>query len=307
MKQYDSVVIGGGPAGVTAALYLLRSGANVAWVEKLAPGGQILLTEGIENYPGFPEGITGFELADKFEAHLKDFSMDRYLEEVLSMEIESGMITVKAGEETLQAKTAVLCTGAVFRKLGLPREKDFIGKGVSFCALCDGNFYRDKVVGVVGGGNTALEESLYLSKLVKKLHLIHRRDEFRADKIYHQKVLDNPVIEVHFSQEVEEIKGENEVEGVVLRSSKDKSKMTLDLDGLFIFIGYEAVSSYFPQGLNLDDKGFVVTDTEMATNLPGVFAAGDVRSKLCRQVTTAVGDGATAANSALLYLEKNNA
>ena len=288
---------------MTAALYLLRSGAKIAWVEKLSPGGQVLMTESIENYPGFPNGAKGYELADLFEAHLKEFEYDRINDQAAKIEHQPGRNIITIGDERIEAKSVVVCTGAKNRRLGLPREEEFTGKGVSYCALCDGNFFRDQVVGVVGGGNSALEEALYLAKLVKKLYLIHRRAEFRADKIYHEKVQDHPKIELVLDSTVREILGEQGLTGVRVGNVKTGEERVIDLDGLFIFIGYSPVADFVPAELKLDKAGFIETDVEMRTNLPGIFAAGDIRSKLCRQVTTAVGDGATAANSAFLYLE----
>lgn len=306
MKSYDSVVIGGGPAGMTAALYLLRSGANIAVIEKLSTGGQMLMTEVLDNYPGFPKGIKGYELADLQDAHVADFQFDRYNDQVASIEHGPSGVRVRVGETWIETKTLVIASGAAYKKLGAPGEKEFLGKGVSYCALCDGNFYRNQTVAVVGGGNSALEESLYLTKLVAKLHLIHRRDEFRGAKVYQDKVASHPKIEIHYDTVVEEILGENGVSSLALKNVKTGETSKLDVDGVFVFIGFEPQAGFYPEGLETDKWGFILTDTEMRTNLPGVFAAGDIRSKLCRQVCTAVGDGATAANSAYLYLEEHH-
>lgn len=307
MQSYDAIVIGGGPAGMTAALYLARSGVTVALVEKLSPGGQVLMTSEIENYPGFPKGIQGWELADLFAAHLENYSIARYNDEVMEMLPAAGDNRVRVGDAWLSGKIVVLCSGARYKRLGLPDEERLTGKGISYCALCDGNFFRGQVVGVVGGGNSALEESLYLSKLVKRLHLIHRRDDFRAAKCYQDKVCVMPDIDVVRSSIVEKIHGEDSLTGVTLRNAKTGESSFLPLDGLFIFIGFEPVGSFLPEGIERDEQGFVITDGEMRTNLPGIFAAGDIRSKMCRQVTTAVGDGATAANAAFVYLEQLDA
>ena len=304
MKAYDAVVIGGGPAGITAALYLLRSGASVAWAEKLAPGGQTLLTEGIDNYPGYPKGIRGYELADLFAAHLESFQFDTYTDEVNTVTYAPAASRIQVGDQWIEAKAVVICAGASHRRLGLPKEQEFTGRGVSYCALCDGNFFRDQVVAVVGGGDTALEESLYLSKLVKKIYLIHRRDRFRGLKVYQDKVAANPKIELVLHTVIEELVGENNLTGLRVRNLLTEEVRDLEVEGLFVFVGYSPNSGFFPGGLALDDAGFIVTNAEMETNLPGIFAAGDVRAKRCRQVTTAVGDGATAANSAFLYLEQ---
>ncbi len=304
MKVYDSVVIGGGPAGITAALYLLRSGVTVALVEKLSPGGQVLMTETIENYPGFPKGVKGYALADIFAAHLEEFQLDRYNDAVAEMVPEAGKHRLRIGDDWIEARTVIICSGAQYRKLGHPREKELTGRGVSYCALCDGNFFRDQVVAVVGGGNSALEESLYLTKLVKKLYVVHRRHQFRGNKIYDDKVRAHPKIELVLGHVVTELLGGDQLTGITVENCDDGSRRDIELDGLFVFIGFMPLGGFFPAALNLDKDGFIITDTEMLTNLPGVFAAGDVRSKLCRQVTTAVGDGATAANSAFLYLEQ---
>ncbi|MFV0422107.1 NAD(P)/FAD-dependent oxidoreductase [Oleidesulfovibrio sp.] len=307
MKLYDAIVIGGGPAGITAALYLLRSGVTVAWCEKLSPGGQMLMTEEIENYPGFPKGLKGYELVDLFAAHLDGWSFDKYTDEVAEIVPEKGRNRVRIGDEWIEGKAIIISSGARYKKLGLPNEERLTGKGISYCALCDGNFFRGLEVGVVGGGNSALEESLYLSKLVGKLHLIHRRDDFRAMKCYQDKVCVMPDIDVIRSTVVKKIHGEDSLEGVTLLNRKTGEERFLKLDGLFIFIGFEPVSGFLPEDMKVDEQGFIITDAEMATSIPGIFAAGDIRSKLCRQVTTAVGDGATAANSAFLYLEQLDA
>ena len=306
MKSYDSVVIGGGPAGMTAVLYLLRSGASVGWVEKLAPGGQILMTETIDNYPGFPKGIKGYELVDLMAAHLDGFSFDKYTDAVRSIESGASVHRITVGDEVFEAKSVVICTGASFKRLDLPKEEKFTGRGVSYCALCDGNFFRGQVVGVVGGGNTALEEALHLAKLVDKLYIIHRRDAFRGCKLYQDKVEHHPKIELVLNSVVDEILGEDGVTGVRVRDVKTGTTRSIDLNGLFIFVGYTPAVDFLPSGLALDAQGFILTDLEMRTNIPGIFAAGDVRSKLCRQVCTAVGDGATAANAAFHYLEQHS-
>jgi thioredoxin reductase (NADPH) len=306
MKLYDSVVIGGGPAGMTAALYLVRSGATIAWVEKLAPGGQVLMTETIDNYPGFPKGIKGYELVDVMAAHLDHFEFDKFNDAIRSIEPVEGKHRLLVGDQWIEAKTVIICTGASFKHLGLPKEDKFTGKGVSYCALCDGNFFRGQVVGVVGGGNTALEESLYLAKLVEKLYLIHRRDAFRGCKLYEEKVRNHPKIELVLNSVVSEILGEDGVAGIKIKNLASSEERSLDLNGLFIFVGYAPAVGFLPKDLTLDSNGFIITDVEMRTNLPGIFAAGDVRSKLCRQVCTAVGDGATAANAAFHYLEHHS-
>ena len=308
MKIYDSLVIGGGPAGVTAVLYLVRAGCSVAWVERLSPGGQVLLTEAIDNYPGFPDGIKGWELVDKMVEHLGHYSPDRYNQAVLAIEVGAERHTVTLENEQLAAKTVVICSGSTHRKLGLLNEDKLVGRGISYCALCDGNFFRDQNVAVVGGGNSALEESLYLAKLVHKLYLIHRRDAFRADKIYQDKVRAlTDKIEPVLNTVVTSIHGGNTLESLGLRNVRTQEERELKVDGLFVFVGCEPQGQFLPAGMTLDTQGFIVTDVEMRTNLPGIYAAGDIRSKLCRQVANAVGDGATAGHAASIYLEQLHA
>jgi thioredoxin reductase (NADPH) len=305
MKTYDAVVIGGGPAGITAALYLLRSGLSVARVEQLSHGGQMLLTEAVNNYPGFPRGIAGYELADLFEAHLEDYSLARYADAALTLEhYAPGDNRILAGEEWIQAKSVIICSGAKHKNLGLLREQEMLGRGISYCALCDGNFFRNQVVAVVGGGNAALEESLYLARLVDKLYLIHRRDRFRGDKIYQSKVIAQPKIEILYDTQVRELLGEDQLTGIRVADRRDGAERDIFLQGLFIFVGFQPQGDFFPKELILSQDGFIPTDMEMRTNLPGIFAAGDIRSKLCRQISTAVGEGATAANAAFLFLEE---
>ena len=307
---YDAVVIGAGPAGITAALYLVRSGVSVALVENAAPGGQILSTAEIENYPGFPKSIKGWELADLFDAHLAGYPVERVRGQVASVEQAEGRIfrlTLAEGN-VLEAKSVVACTGAHHRKLGAPGEDTFSGKGVSYCAVCDGNFYRGRDVAVVGGGNSALEEALYLSRIVNKVYLIHRRDAFRGAMIYQNKVREAENNELVTGSVVDEIRGNSAgVDSVAVRRLDSGETRVLPVDGIFIYVGMEPISGYLPDGINRDAAGFVLTDAEMCTSIPGIFAAGDIRAKRCRQVSSAVGDGATAATAASSYLEQWNA
>lgn len=304
---YDAVVIGAGPAGLTAALYLVRSGVSVALVENAAPGGQILSTAEIENYPGFPKSIKGWELADLFDAHLAGYPVERVRGQVLSVEKAEGNIFRLALDEEreLKAKTVVACTGAHHRKLGAPGEETFSGKGVSYCAVCDGNFYRGRDVAVVGGGNSALEEALYLSRIVNKVYLIHRRDAFRGAMVYQSKIREAANIELVTSSVVDEIRGGAAgVDSVAVRNVTNGESRVIPVEGVFIYVGMEPVSGYLPAGINRNAAGFVLTDAEMCTDIPGIFAAGDLRAKRCRQVSSAVGDGATAATAASSYLEQ---
>lgn len=302
MKRYDAVVIGGGPAGITAALYLARSERSVALVEKLSPGGQMLMTHRIDNYPGFPEGIEGWKLADLMSAHLDQYKVDRIGDEVASIECADGLHHIKVGDDVLETKALILCTGARYKRVGIPGEREFLGRGVSYCALCDGNFFRDQTVAVIGGGNSALEESLYLARLVKKLYLIHRRDEFRGQKCYQDRCEANPVIELVRSSVVRAITGGDSVTGIEVECVKTGKVSHLDVDGVFVFVGLEPQGEFYPSALTRDAQGFILTDQDMRTNIDGIFAAGDIRSKTCRQVATAVGDGACAAQAAYAYL-----
>jgi len=314
MKVYDSVVIGAGPAGMTAALYLCRSGVRTALAERIGPGGQMLNTAEIENYPGFPKGAEGWNLAETFAAHLESHALDRFSQEVKGFSRQEENHLLRLETETLEARSVIICSGAAPRKLGLPDEARLTGRGVSYCAMCDGMFFKDQVVAMVGGGNAALEEALYLSRLVKKLYLVHRRDAFRADKVYQDKLLTRKdKIELVTSHVVTELHGQDSLSGITVTpvrggapASGDGSRR-LDVTGLFVFIGMEPRGAFFPAELKTDAAGFVETDTEMRTNIAGIFAAGDIRSKMCRQVVTAAGDGATAAHAAFTYLEQREA
>lgn len=310
MKSYDAVVVGGGPAGATAALYLVRSGLGVAMLEKGAVGGQILSTSEIDNYPGFPKGVKGWELADLLDEHLNAYTIDRIQAEVSTVEpaAEGGFLINRAEGESLHARSVLLCSGARYRKLGVADEARFTGKGVSYCAVCDGNFYRGLNVAVVGGGNSALEESLYLARIVNKVYLIHRRDAFRGAKIYQDKIAAMPEkIELVTSSIVTHLEGKDTLEAVGVQSVHGGDIRRIPVEGLFLFVGTEPSNSFIPASVQCDPAGFVHTDAEMRTNIPGIFAAGDIRSKHCRQVSAAVGDGATAATSAISYLEQLHA
>ncbi len=310
---YDSIVIGGGPAGITAALYLVRSGCSVAFVEKIAPGGQVLKTESIENYPGFPKGIKGYELADVFAAHLDGLEIERFSSEVTRMELLQDCVDanhkvhrVHFANSYIEGRTVVVCSGAEHKHLGIDNEIKLSGRGISYCAICDGNFFRGQEVAVVGGGNTALEESLYLSKIVKKVYLIHRREEFRGAKVYLDRLNEAENVEIIKNTVVSAINGETDLTSLSLKNVQTDEERELPIAGFFIFVGINPSVDFVSDLVNRDAAGFLITDTEMRTNVPGLFAAGDIRSKLCRQVSTAVGDGATAAQAAFLYVEQLN-
>ncbi len=302
---YDLVIIGGGPAGLTAYLYAARARLNTLLIEKLAPGGQVLVTDFVENYPGFPDGLPGWELMEKFTTHVKKLGFNQKTGEVvaLTLEEETKKIKLADGEE-LAARAVIIATGASPNKLGVPGEEELTGKGVSYCATCDGPFFRDQVVAVVGGGNTAVQEAIFLTKFAQKVYLIHRRDQLRAQKILQERAFANPKIEFIWNTVVTEILGQEKVEGVRLKNRKTGEETKLPVDGVFIFIGIRPQSDFVKGLLKLDEKGFIITDCEMRTEIPGLFAAGDVRAKACRQIITAAGDGATAAYMAEHYLSQ---
>lgn len=307
MKRYDAIVLGAGPAGVTAALYLARFGVTVALAEKLAPGGLLLQTFSIENYPGFPKGIKGYELADALAEQIEPYpNITRLHGEVMEFILEGEKKRIRLDSEWIEAGAVIIASGVRYRKLGLPGEDKLLGKGLSHCALCDGNFFRDQPVGVVGGGNSAIEESLHLAKLASHLHVIHRRDTFRAAPVYVERLKAMTNVTFECSTVITKLHGEKHLEGITLKRLATGAEEFLPLNGLFIFVGFEPTSGFLPPELEVDANGFIQTDSEMRANLPGIFAAGDIRAKLCRQVVTAVGDGATAANSAFTYLEHKN-
>lgn len=307
MKIYDAAVVGEGPAGMTAALYLARSGCSTLLFEQMTAGGQILATESLENYPGFPKGVKGYELADYMAEQLDGYAIDKARSEVSEITGSAGGFTItgEAGEKTWMSKTVLVCSGARHRHLGLAREDDLLGRGVSYCAICDGGFYRNKDVAVVGGGNSALEESLYLAKIVRKVYLIHRRAEFRGAKIYQDKLAAMPdKVEILRDSIVTALLGEKDLDGLEVENLKTGQKSRLDVSGIFVYVGFLPQTGFLPANIDKDGQGFLITDTEMRTNIPGIFAAGDIRSKLCRQVVTAAGDGATAAQAAFIFLEQ---
>ncbi|MDR2125193.1 MAG: FAD-dependent oxidoreductase [Desulfovibrio sp.] len=308
MTRCDAAVVGAGPAGIAAALYLARFGVKTVLLEKSAPGGLVLTTFEIENYPGFPEGIKGYKLADLLSYQLEPYANLTHIRaEVTELRREGKSWVLTVDGEKLEAGCVIFCCGVGYRKLGLPGEDALLGRGLSHCAMCDGHFFRGRRVGVVGGGNSALEESLHLTKTVAELHLIHRRDVFRAAPVYVDKIKAAGNVVMEYNSIVTALHGIDKLEGVTLKRLPAGTEEFLPVDGLFIFIGFEPVLPVLPAEIVLDEQGFIVTDAEMRSSVPGVFAAGDIRSKLCRQVVTAVGDGATAANAANSYLEQGNA
>jgi thioredoxin reductase (NADPH) len=303
--KYDLIIIGAGPAGLSAGLYAARGGLATVVLERMASGGHAAMTDLIENYPGFPQGIVGPELTANMESQAREFGATfKTVAEVSQIEIRDGAFTVSAGDEAFASKAVIVATGADQTKLGVPGEERLIGRGVSYCAVCDGAFFRDADVAVVGGGNSAVEESLYLTRYAKKVFLIHRRERFRADKILIDRAVDHPKIEIILSSVIEEIIGENGVKSASIKNVSTNEIRTLPVEGIFVYAGFKPNTDFLAGMVALDAVGCIVTDAEMATNVPGLFAAGDVRSKNLRQIVTAAGDGATAAFAAEKYIEK---
>lgn len=303
-EMYDIVIIGGGPAGLTAGLYARRSLLKTVMLEKMMPGGQVSITESLENYPGIKE-IGGPDLVIQMEEQAKSFGLDIVSEEVVSIDAGSGSSghIVKTTSKEYHTKTVIITAGAQPRHLGCEGEENHIGKGVSYCATCDGAFFRNKEVVVVGGGDSAIEEAAYLTKFANKVTVIHRRDALRASKIIQKRAFDNEKVEFIWDSVVEKIEGEPLVNNVKIKNVKTGDITDFKTDGVFVFIGYNPANQFIPAEIKKDGDGFVITDQEMRTNIPGIFAAGDIRSKLLKQVVTACGDAATAAFAAEKYIE----
>ena len=302
-KSFDTVILGGGPAGLSAAIYSSRSANSTAIVDTCVLGGQPSNYLELENYPGFSR-IGGFDLMEKFEQHCDLFGVEKFvMQEIEFIDLKSVPKIVKTKDYTIEAKTVIIATGAKPSKLNISGEDEFIGRGVSYCAVCDAAFYKDKTIAVVGGGNSALEEALYLTKFAHKVYLIHRRKTYRADKIIQQKVFANPKIELIFDTVVQKIIGQDLVSGLVLKNLNDETISALPVDGIFPYVGITPNVEYFSGQLSQDANGFIITDETMQTSLAGVFAVGDVRKTPLRQVVTAASDGAIGAVYAAKYLE----
>jgi len=300
---HDIIIIGGGPAGLTAGLYGARSLLKILLLERLAPGGQVLTTDWVENYPGFPEGVSGFELIDRMKKQAEHFGLEIRNEEVQKLELSDTQKRVYAGKEILGTKTVILCCGANWKRLGIEGEDKLVGKGVSYCATCDGPFYRDQEVAVIGGGDTALEEAIFLTRFTKKIYLIHRRDALRGTKLLQERAKAQEKIVFLWETIPLKILGQQGVEGIELQHVRTKEISQKAVSGVFVCIGTQPNTDLVKGQLNLDREGFVKTDADMQSSIPGVFAAGDVRAKLLRQISTAVGEGATAAFAAEKYIE----
>lgn len=299
---YDMVIIGGGPAGYTAALYAARAGFDTVVLERMSAGGQMALTGDIDNYPGFEEGVDGFTLGMKMQQGAERFGAKTEYAEVEGVDFSGQIKEIKTNVGDFSAKTVVIASGANPRELGIAKEKELVGRGVHYCAHCDGRFYKDKTVIVVGGGNSAAADALYLSRLAKKVYLVHRRDTLRATKIYHEPLMKAENVEFLWNSTVSDFAAENRVTGVILKNVNTGNETEIDCDGVFVSIGRKPVTEFLGGAVELDQSGYIVADESTKTSVPGVFAAGDVRTKSLRQVVTAVADGAAAVHHAEEYL-----
>lgn len=301
-KVYDVIVIGGGPGGYTAALYAARAGLDTLVIEKLSVGGQMALTDTIDNYPGFEEGIDGISLGFKMQQGAEKFGVKTEYDEIVCVSLDGKVKTAVGASGEYRSKTVIIATGAGPRELGIENEKELMGKGVHYCAHCDGRFYKDKTVVVVGGGNSAAEDALYLSRLAKKVYLVHRRDKLRATKIYREALLKAGNVEFIWDSRVAEFYSDKRVNGVKIENIKNSEMKDIECDGVFVSVGRKPASELFEGKIELDKNGYIVADESTKTNISGVFVVGDVRTKELRQVVTAVSDGAIAAHFAEKYI-----
>lgn len=289
--MYDVLIIGGGPAGMTAAIYTSRAGYKTGIFEIGVPGGQAATTDLIENYPGFPAGVSGPDLMMKFFEQTQNFGVDMIFEHVQSMDLDGDIKKVTTNNGTYEAKAIIIASGAKPKTLGVANEGKFRGRGVSYCATCDGFFFKDMPVAVVGGGDTAVEEALYLTKMCSKVTLIHRRDQLRATKIAQTRALENEKLDIIYDTVVDGLVGTDKISQIKLKNKITNEESTLDVNGVFIFVGYQPNDDFFSPDLKVDEQGYIVANDDLSTNIPGVFVVGDIRKKTLRQVTTAVGDG----------------
>lgn len=303
MEQiYDMLIIGGGPGGYTAALYAARAGLKTLVLEKLSAGGQMALTQQIDNYPGFPDGIDGFVLGENMQLQAQRFGAETEYAEVFSVDLQAQPKVVETSEGTFRGKTVVLATGAGPKKLGLANEQTLVGRGVNYCAACDGMFYKDKTVAVVGGGNSAVADALLLSRVAKKVILVHRRNNLRATKIYHEPLMNSKNVEFQWDSQVSALIHGEKLTGLRLRNVHTGQEQEINCDGVFVSIGRTPATSLFAGQIELDSTGYLLADETTQTSIPGVYAVGDVRSKPLRQVVTAVADGANAVHAAESFL-----
>ena len=304
-KIYDMMVIGGGPGGYTAALYAARAGLSVAVVERMSAGGQMALTHQVDNYPGFAQGIEGFLLGLNMQEQAQRFGAETIYADVTELELQQNPKVIKTSAGVFQSRTVALSTGANPRTLGLPREQELTGQGVHYCAACDGMFYKGKTVVLVGGGNSAAADALILSRIAKKVYLVHRRDTLRATKIYHEPLMQAENVEFMWNSTVSELHHDGRMKGVQLKNLVSGEVKDIECDGVFISVGRSPASALVAGQLELDEGGYIIAGESTATNIPGVYAVGDVRTKRVRQIVTAVADGAVAAHMAEEYLAEN--
>lgn len=302
---YDMIIIGGGPGGYTAALYAARAGMDAVVLEKLSPGGQMALSHQIDNYPGFEDGIDGFSLAEKMQRQAERFGAKSRFAEVYRVDLSASPKVVETSEGIFLGRTVVLATGANPKELGLAGERSLVGRGVAYCAACDGMFYRNKTVVVVGGGNTAAAEALTLSRVAKKVIVVHRRDTLRATKIYHEPLMQAENVEFRWNSQIVELLRGDRLSGVRLKDVRTGEEQDLPCDGLFVSIGRKPATDLVKDQLLLDESGYVIAGESTETSLPGVYAVGDLRTKQLRQVVTAVADGAVAVHMAEAYLAEH--
>jgi len=303
-EPYDVVIIGGGPAGLTAGLYTSRAKLRTLLIERMIMGGQVMTTTKVENYPGFPGGIDGPDLMLRFQEHCQEFGLEVRYGEVENLVDQGSAKQLTLDGQPLLARSVIITTGAEPRKLDIPGEQEFTGRGVSYCATCDGAFFRDVPVAIVGGGDTAAEEALFLTRFASKVSIIHRRRDLRATKLLQERLAANPKIEILWERTVERVEGDaSGLKQAVLTDPSGQHRETLPLEGLFVAIGVTPKAHFLTEVLELDAEGYILTDAECRTSMPGVFAAGDVRKKMLKQIATAVGDGAVAAIMAEKYLD----
>jgi thioredoxin reductase (NADPH) len=303
-NRYEIIIIGGGPAGLTAGIYAARARLNTLLIEKMLVGGQIATADMVENFPGFPQGVSGMELTELMHEQAKKFGLKLVMAEVTGLELTGEYKTVRTTDGDFSARAVIVAGGSLRSKLGAPGEEAYTGRGVSYCATCDGAFFKDKTVVVVGGGNVAVSEAIHLTSFANKVILIHRRNQLRADRILQEKVLADPKIEVRWDSVVTEIKGKDFVDTLKLKNVKTGQASDLPVDGVFISVGLKPETDYLKGVLLLDDAGYIVTTERMETEIPGIFAAGDIRKDSGRQAICAAGDGATAAIFAEKYLRE---
>lgn len=301
---YDTIIIGGGPAGLSAGLYAARSRMKTLLIERAKYGGQATTTDELENYPGSIEDCTGSTLSERMRKQAEEFGTEFAKDEIVEVELSGDIKVVKGRKETYQAKTIIVATGATPRLSGFKNELELRGKGVSYCATCDADFFTDLDIAVIGGGDSAITEAIYLTKFAEHVTVIHRRDALRAAKSLQEKAFANPKIDFIWNSTVEEALGDEILEGLVLKNRETGETSELKVDGCFVFVGYDPISKLFEEQIEMEN-GYIVTDDDMKTNIPGVFAAGDIRKKLLRQVITAAADGAIAATAAEHYIENH--